>query len=40
MLKNEYGFSANKITVTQVVANLGAILGGTVVGYSSQVFGR
>jgi MFS transporter, SHS family, lactate transporter len=40
MLKNEYGFSANRITVTQVVANLGAMLGGKVVGYSSQIFGR
>lgn len=40
MLKNQYGFSANAITVTQVVANLGAMTGGTVVGYSSQIFGR
>jgi len=40
MLANEYNFSSNKVTVTQVVANLGAILGGTTVGYSSQIFGR
>jgi hypothetical protein len=40
MLTNEYNFSANKVTVTQVVANLGAMLGGTTVGYSSQIFGR
>jgi SHS family lactate transporter-like MFS transporter len=40
MLTNEYNFSANKVTVTLVVANLGAILGGTIVGYSSQIFGR
>lgn len=40
MLTNQYNFSANAITVTQVVANLGAIAGGTVVGYCSQTFGR
>ena len=40
MLQNQYGFSANAVTVTQVVANLGAMSGGTVVGYCSQIFGR
>lgn len=40
MLENEYSFSANAVTVTQVVANLGAMTGGTVVGYCSQIFGR
>ncbi|KAF2401699.1 H+ symporter family protein [Trichodelitschia bisporula] len=40
MLKNQYSFSANAVTVTQVVANLGAMTGGTVVGYASQIFGR
>lgn len=40
MLSSQYGFSANKVTVTQVVANLGAMLGGTVVGYCSSIFGR
>ncbi|RDL39850.1 MFS general substrate transporter [Venustampulla echinocandica] len=40
MLKNQYNFSANAVTVTQVVANLGAMTGGTVVGYCSQIFGR
>ncbi|MCJ1478098.1 hypothetical protein MMC13_006773 [Lambiella insularis] len=40
MLTNQYGFSANMVTVTQVVANLGAMTGGTVIGYSSQIFGR
>jgi SHS family lactate transporter-like MFS transporter len=40
MLTNQYNFSANAITVTQVVANLGAITGGTIVGYCSQIFGR
>jgi SHS family lactate transporter-like MFS transporter len=40
MLKNQYSFSPNAITVTQVVANLGAISGGTVIGYCSQIFGR
>ncbi|KAI9739140.1 MAG: hypothetical protein M1834_007353 [Cirrosporium novae-zelandiae] len=40
MLKSQYSFSANAITVTQVVANLGAMTGGTVIGYCSQIFGR
>jgi len=40
MLTNQYEFSADAVTVTQVVANLGAITGGTVVGYCSQIFGR
>lgn len=40
MLSNQYNFSANAVTVTQVVANLGAICGGTTIGYLSQTFGR
>jgi SHS family lactate transporter-like MFS transporter len=40
MLTNQYNFSPNAVTVTQVVANLGAISGGTIIGYSSQIFGR
>jgi len=40
MLQNQFGFSANAVTVTQVVANLGAMTGGTVIGYASQIFGR
>lgn len=40
MLKNDFGFSTNAVTVTQVVANLGAMTGGTTVGYCSQIFGR
>lgn len=40
MLQNQLGFSANKVTVTQVVANLGAMTGGTVVGFLSQSVGR
>ncbi|KAF4552011.1 Carboxylic acid transporter-like protein 2 [Elsinoe fawcettii] len=40
LLQNQLNFSANQVTVTQVVANLGAMTGGTVVGYSSQIFGR
>jgi SHS family lactate transporter-like MFS transporter len=40
MLTNQFNFTANQVTVTQVVANLGAMLGGTVVGFYSQVFGR
>jgi MFS transporter, SHS family, lactate transporter len=40
MLTNQFKFSATKLTVTQVVANLGAILGGVVAGDASQIFGR
>lgn len=40
MIANQYNFSPNAVTVTQVVANLGAICGGTVIGYCSSIFGR
>lgn len=40
MLTNQYNFSPNAVTVTQVVANLGAITGGTTIGYLSQTLGR
>ncbi|KAJ5895311.1 hypothetical protein N7495_007002 [Penicillium taxi] len=40
MLKSDNGFDTNIVTVTQVVANLGAICGGTIMGYCSQFFGR
>lgn len=40
MLENQFDFNANQRTVTQVVANLGAMTGGTVVGFLSQTFGR
>ncbi|KAL1865545.1 hypothetical protein VTK73DRAFT_5211 [Phialemonium thermophilum] len=40
LLQNQFNFSPNAVTVTQVVANLGAMTGGTVIGYYSQVFGR
>ncbi|KAK4088182.1 hypothetical protein Purlil1_7375 [Purpureocillium lilacinum] len=40
MLENQLGFSSTQVTVTQVVANLGAMTGGTIVGFSSQSVGR
>lgn len=40
MLSNQYNFTPNEVTVTQVVANLGAMTGGTIVGYASSIFGR
>lgn len=40
MLVKQHNFSADEVTMTQVVANLGAIFGGLVVGYGSQVLGR
>ncbi|KAL2014500.1 hypothetical protein VTN00DRAFT_2025 [Thermoascus crustaceus] len=40
LLKNQFNFSADAITVTQVIANLGAMAGGTLCGWASQIFGR
>jgi len=40
MLQGQLQFTPNQVTVTQVVANLGAIAGGTIIGYFSQMFGR
>lgn len=40
MLENQLGFTKTEVTVTQVVANLGAMTGGTVVGFCSQSVGR
>ncbi|EHY60849.1 Carboxylic acid transporter protein-like protein [Exophiala dermatitidis] len=40
LLSNQFKFSPDAVTVTQVVANLGAMTGGTIVGYCSQIFGR
>jgi SHS family lactate transporter-like MFS transporter len=40
MLENQLGFSKTAVTVTQVVANLGAMTGGTIVGFCSQSLGR
>lgn len=40
MLSNQFNFDANAVTITQVVANLGAMTGGTIVGYCSSIFGR
>jgi SHS family lactate transporter-like MFS transporter len=40
MLRAQKEFSADAVTVTQVVASLGAIAGFVVFGYVSQIFGR
>lgn len=40
MLENQFKFSKNAVTVTQVVANLGALSGGVLCGWASQIFGR
>ena len=40
MLTNQYSQTQDQVTITQVVANLGAMTGGTVIGYLSQMFGR
>ncbi|KAH9870899.1 hypothetical protein J1614_006471 [Plenodomus biglobosus] len=40
MLSNQYNFSKNQVTISQVFANIGAMCGGTLVGYSSSILGR
>jgi MFS transporter, SHS family, lactate transporter len=40
MLINQFQFTPDQVTITQVVANLGAISGGISVGYLSEIFGR
>ncbi|KAI1759790.1 MFS general substrate transporter [Hypoxylon sp. FL1150] len=40
MLENQFNFNTDQVTVTQVVANLGAMSGGAIVGFCSQIFGR
>ncbi|KAJ5495471.1 Carboxylic acid transporter protein [Penicillium diatomitis] len=40
MLGNQFKFGKNAVTVTQIVANLGALTGGTLCGWASQIFGR
>ncbi|KAK4696157.1 MFS transporter, SHS family, lactate transporter, partial [Lecanoromycetidae sp. Uapishka_2] len=40
LLQTQYDYSANAVTVTQVVANLGAFSGGITMGYLSEIFGR
>ncbi|KAG5356208.1 Carboxylic acid transporter protein-like protein [Yarrowia sp. B02] len=40
MLKKQLGFSEDRSTVTNCVANFGAIAGGLVVGHASSFFGR
>lgn len=40
MLLNQYQFSANNLTIVQIVANIGAMAGAMTVGYLSEIFGR
>ncbi|KAJ9609856.1 Carboxylic acid transporter [Cladophialophora chaetospira] len=40
MLKSQFGFTANGVTITNVVANLGGFTGGITFGYLSEIFGR
>jgi MFS family permease len=39
-LTKQLGYTAGQQTVTSVIYNIGAIMGGTIVGYFSQYFGR
>jgi len=40
LLSNSLGFSAQKVAITNSVANLGALCGGTLMGYASDYLGR
>lgn len=40
MLENQFLFSRTAVTVTEVIANVGALCGGALCGWASQVFGR
>jgi SHS family lactate transporter-like MFS transporter len=40
MLSDKYNYSPTDITKIQIVANIGAILGGTFLGFASQIVGR
>ena len=40
LLASDFAFTPTQVTTTQVVANLGAMLGGTTVGFLSQSLGR
>ncbi|KAF2016817.1 sugar transporter family protein [Aaosphaeria arxii CBS 175.79] len=40
MLINQYQFTPNRLTVVQIMANLGAMSGAVTVGHLSEVFGR
>jgi SHS family lactate transporter-like MFS transporter len=40
MLSDKYNYSTSEITKIQLVANIGAILGGLVFGFGSQIPGR
>lgn len=40
MLQHKYGFNSRSITRVQVTANIGGFVGGTLVGYFSQMVGR
>eukprot|EP01117_Protostelium_nocturnum_P008749 TRINITY_DN3137_c0_g1_i1.p1 TRINITY_DN3137_c0_g1~~TRINITY_DN3137_c0_g1_i1.p1 ORF type:complete len:466 (+),score=139.53 TRINITY_DN3137_c0_g1_i1:124-1521(+) len=39
-LEEQLGFSVTEMSVIEIVANVGAITGGTIIGYFSQYFGR
>ncbi len=40
MLSDKYNYSTTDITNIQLVANIGAILGGSIFGFGSQIIGR
>jgi hypothetical protein len=40
MLSNKYDYSSERIRVTQIVGNLGAIVGSAVIGFGSQIVGK
>lgn len=40
MLQNKYDFASGHVTRILVTANVGGFVGGTLIGYSSQIIGR
>jgi SHS family lactate transporter-like MFS transporter len=40
LLESQYGFTANGVTITNVIANLGAFAGGVTCGFVSDIIGR
>jgi SHS family lactate transporter-like MFS transporter len=40
LLQSQYGFTANGVTITNVIANLGAFAGGVTCGFVSDIIGR
>jgi SHS family lactate transporter-like MFS transporter len=40
MLSDKYEYTADRVRLTQIVGNVGAILGSLVIGFGSQIVGK